>query len=84
MTDTQLDVSGCQHGHQGPALPFTSPLSTPPPLPLSLISHYFCFFCRLILRPRLKEQLEALSLDRLLGLMSKPMIYRTETDGEVE
>lgn len=84
MTDTQLDVSGCQHGYQGPTLPFTSPLSAPPPLSLSLISTYFCFFCRLILRLRLKEHLETLSLDRLLGFMTKPMIYQTETNGEME
>lgn len=37
-----------------------------------------------MLKLRLKEQLKALSPDRLPGFITKPMIYRTETDGEME
>lgn len=83
MTVTQLDVSGWQCGHQGPTLPFTFAFPPPPPA-LSLISTAFCFFCRLIPKPRQKDQLRAFSHDRLQGFISEPMIYWTETDGEMK
>lgn len=77
MTDPLLDVSGCSMATKAKLYPSLHPSFS------TSVSHLHLLLF-LLSKLRLKEQLKARSLDRLLDFTTKPRIYWTETDGGME